>query len=257
MGVSWPTSQVEKKSIMQRSRTYRNSQIHFLFYRSLVAAIMLLGFVASSSLLAQRVSLPEETEWTWEVRPPHPDPKLPNVLLLGDSISRNYFPRVSERLSGTANVYLMASSATVGDPRLQRQIAEFVTMEGVHFSTIHFNNGMHGWNYNETQYKRAFPGLVHAVRKVVGRRGVLIWATTTAVKNNSAIGPTNGRIDARNAIAISMLQSDDIAIDDQHALMMQHQDRYDDSVHFNASGAELQGDQAADAIKAALNAKKP
>src|ERR1700733_14346016 len=50
--------------------------------------------------------------------PPHPDPKLPNVLLLGDSLSRNYFPEVTKDLAGTANVYLMASSTSVGDPRL-------------------------------------------------------------------------------------------------------------------------------------------
>ena len=71
------------------------------------------------------VSIPEEIEWTWEVRPPHPDPKLPNVLLLGDSLSRNYFPEVTKDLAGTANVYLMASSTSVGDPRLPRQIREF------------------------------------------------------------------------------------------------------------------------------------
>jgi hypothetical protein len=50
---------------------------------------------------------------------------------------------------------------------------------------------------------------------------------------------------------------DGIAIDDQHELMIQHQDHYDDSVHFNARGAELQGDQAADAIKAVLGSVQP
>ena len=63
-----------------------------------------------------------------EVRPPHPDPKLPNVLLLGDSLSRNYFPEVTKDLAGTANVYLMASSTSVGDPRLPREIREFAAM---------------------------------------------------------------------------------------------------------------------------------
>src|SRR5580692_8485760 len=81
---------------------------------------------AAVSLIAQRSSsIPEEIEWTWEVRPPHPDPQLPNVLLLGDSISRNYFPEVRKNLAGVANLYLMASSISVGDPRLEHQIAEF------------------------------------------------------------------------------------------------------------------------------------
>ncbi|MGC2497047.1 MAG: SGNH/GDSL hydrolase family protein, partial [Acidobacteriaceae bacterium] len=86
-------------------------------------------------LIAEKpASIPEEIEWTWEVRPPHPDPQLPDVLLLGDSISRNYFPEVRKDLIGVANVYLMASSTCVGDPRMEHQIAEFATMEGVRFS---------------------------------------------------------------------------------------------------------------------------
>src|SRR6202047_1164800 len=92
---------------------------------------------APASLAAQEAtSIPEEIEWTWEVRPPHPDPKLPNVLLLGDSITRNYFPEVTSDLTGVANVYLMASSTSVGDPRLGRQMAEFATMEAVLFSVV-------------------------------------------------------------------------------------------------------------------------
>src|SRR5277367_83666 len=106
----------------------------------------------SAEVLAQKsVSIPEEIEWTWEVRPPHPDAKLPNVLLLGDSISRNYFPEVTKDLTGVANVYLMAVSTSVGDPRLSHQIAEFKAMEKVRFRVVHFNNGMHGWSYTEAQ----------------------------------------------------------------------------------------------------------
>jgi hypothetical protein len=240
---------------MRHNRSCYHSPIHCLVHN--VLAIILFGFIASSSLFAQRkASIPEETEWTWEVRPPHPDAKLPNVLLLGDSISRNYFPDVSERLSGIANVYLMASSAAVGDPRLPRQITEFTEMEGVHFSVVHFNNGMHGWDYSEEQYKSAFPGFLYAVRKLVVSHGVLIWATTTPVKVDAVNGPTNHRIESRNAIAISMVRSEGIPIDDQYALMMQHQDRYDDSVHFNTAGAQLQGDQVVKAIKAALSSKQ-
>jgi hypothetical protein len=201
----------------------------------------------------QNAKTPEQIEWTWEVRPAHPDPSLPNVLLLGDSISRDYFPIVSDKLSNIANVYLMASSVSVGDERLELQIREFASMEGVRFSVVHFNNGMHGWGYDEEHYKAAFPGFIRVVRKLATRHGVLIWASTTPVKSDDGNGPTNRRIDARNAIAASMLQSASILSDDQHALMMQHQDRHSDSVHFDTHGAELEGDQAAALIKTALS----
>ena len=216
-------------------------------------AVVLLFLLYPTSLLAKRTSsIPEEIEWTWEVRPTHPDARLPNVLLLGDSISRNYFPQVTEDLAGIANVYLMTMSTSVGDPRLAHQLAEFAEMEGVHFSVVHFNNGMHGWGYSESQYNEAFPGFLREVRKLVGRNGTMIWATTTPVRLDAPNGATNSRVDARNAIAKSLVQAAGIAVDDQHALMMQHQDSYEDSVHFNAGGATLQGDQAAATIKAAL-----
>jgi hypothetical protein len=221
-----------------------------------LAAVLL--SLAPASLAAQKaVSIPEEIEWTWEVRPPHPDPKLPNVLLLGDSISRAYFPQVTKDLAGVANVYLMASSTSIGDPRLSRQMAESSAMEGVHFSVVHFNNGMHGWAYSEEQYKTAFPAFLHAVRKLAGGNGALIWATTTPVRQDATGGANNQRVDARNAIATPLAQAAGIPVDDQHALMLQHQDLHKDPVHFNASGSALQGDQAAATIRAALARKQP
>ncbi len=194
---------------------------------------------------------PEEIEWTWEVRPTDYNPKLPNVLLLGDSITRNYYPTVKRLLSDKANVYLMATSASVGDPRLPAQIVSFRKMEGVRFDVVHFNNGMHGWTYTEDDYRRAFPTFLHTIR-TSAKGAKLIWATTTPVKVDAVPGPTNARVDARNAIAKTFIGAEHIPIDDQHELMMGHRDLYQDTVHFNKSGSEIQGAQAAAKIEAIL-----
>jgi hypothetical protein len=219
-------------------------------------SIALLAVVAGAvALLAQKpVSIPEEIEWTWEVRPLHPDPQLPNVLLLGDSITRNYFPEVRKDLAGVANVYLMASSTSVGDPRLPLQIAEFAAMEKVRFRVVHFNNGMHGWGYSEEQYQAEFPKFLRAVHALAEKNGTLIWATCTPVRDDLAGSATNARVDDRDAIAFKLVKAAGIAIDDQHALMEQHRDTFQDSVHFNPEGANLQGDQAAAMIRSALHA---
>lgn len=51
--------------------------------KELVALLLLL--VGALPMMGQKPeSIPEEIEWTWEMRPPHPDLHLPNVLLLGD-----------------------------------------------------------------------------------------------------------------------------------------------------------------------------
>jgi GDSL-like lipase/acylhydrolase family protein len=206
----------------------------------------------SVSPAQEPTSKTEEIEWTWEVRPAHVDASLPNVLLLGDSITRNYFPEVQRRLTGVANVYLMATSASVGDPRLPRQMEEFSGAEAVRFSVIHFNNGMHGWTYSEKEYREAFPAFVSEIR-AIAPNAALVWATTTPARKNSDPGPTNARVDARNAIAESVVKPAAIVIDDQHGLMLQHSELFQDDVHFNKRGSALQGKQAAQLISEQLS----
>ena len=221
-----------------------------------IANLLLFAVCGLSSVaIAQKPStIPEKIEWTWEVRPDAVNPHLPNVLILGDSISRNYYPEVVKNLSGIANVYLMASSTSVGDPRIEVQIAEFGSMERVRFSVVHFNNGMYGWTYTEAQYGTDFPKYLRAVRTLVQRKEGLIWASTTPVRSDADTGATNPRIEERNRIALSLIQAAGIPVDDQSSLMQQHQDLHEDSVHYNVAGAKIQGDQASVIIRAALKA---
>ncbi|MCU1250853.1 MAG: hypothetical protein JWQ49_3882 [Edaphobacter sp.] len=222
-----------------------------MFHAALVLLSLLLAASPLSAAQGHR-SIPEEIEWTWEVRPSHPDPKLPNVLLLGDSITRSYYPGVVHGLDGRANVYLFATSASVGDPRLPDEIRQFYAVESVRFDVVHFNNGMHGWGYNEEQYKEAFPGFLKVVRSIAPS-GRLIWATTTSVKSAASNGASNPRIDARNEIAKAFVSARSIAVDDQHALMSHYYDLHRDSVHFNDTGASIQAAQVVAGVEAALN----
>ena len=223
---------------------------------AMLSAATVMLFCQCAALAQEAGSRTEEIEWTWEVRPAHVDAKLPNVLLLGDSITRAYFPEVGRQLAGVANVYLMASSTSVGDPRLARQIEEFSSAEGVPFSVVHFNNGMHGWAYSEAEYREAFGAFLAEIR-TIAPKAALIWATTTPVKKDTekdaaTPGPTNARVMARNAIAAELVKPAGIAIDDQHALMLKHTELHQDNVHFSEEGAAIQGKQAAELIRERL-----
>jgi len=103
---------------------------------------MAIAILACALTAAAQAQLPitEKIEWTWTDRAEAPDAKLPNVLLAGDSITRAYFPAVTEQLKGVANVYLFATSAA-GDARLPAQLRDYFSMMGVRFAVIHFNNG--------------------------------------------------------------------------------------------------------------------
>lgn len=214
-------------------------------------ALLLFGLLPIRAFAQHPTSKPEEVEWTWEVRPAHVDPRLPNVLLVGDSITRNYYPEVQRQLTDVANVYLFAASTSVGDPRLPHQLAEFATMEAVPFNLVHLNNGMHGWTYSEQEYKAAFPSYLRALHKIAPKAS-FIWATTTPVRADEQPGPTNARVEARNTIAQSFITPAGMQLDDQHALMLHHTDLHEDNVHFNAAGAILQGQQVAHFIRASM-----
>jgi hypothetical protein len=227
------------------------SKLYEIFTCAVLTLSLLVSSVAAHSYAQDRASRPEEIEWTWEVRPAHVDSKLPNVLLVGDSITRNYYPEVQRQLNQVANVYLMATSASVGDPRLPRQLAEFSAAESVSFKVVHFNNGMHGWNYSEVEYGAAFPSFLAALHAMAPDAS-FIWATTTPVKVDVAPGPTNARVNARNRIAQTFIKNAGIPVDDQHELMTHHSDQYQDKVHFNTEGAVTQGQQAAQCIRSSF-----
>src|SRR5579859_2852075 len=72
--------------------------------------------------------------------------KLPRVLLIGDSITRAYYPEVEKHLAGKAYVGRLSSSAFISDPALIQQIV--MVLSQYQFDVIHFNNGMHGWQHS-------------------------------------------------------------------------------------------------------------
>jgi hypothetical protein len=199
-------------------------------------------------------SVTEKIEWTWADRPEHPDGSLPNVLLVGDSITRAYFPETAKELDGIANVYLFATSCSSGDSRLVGQMRDYFRMVGVSFAAIHFNNGMHGWSYSETQYAGGLPTFIVALRKGASK-AKLVWATTTPVRKDAAdVGRTSARIDERNHLAAAVMMREHIPSDDQYALMIKHQEMHGDDVHFTKEGSVLQAHQVAASLKEELKA---
>src|SRR5918911_584933 len=66
---------------------------------------------------------------------------LPRVLLIGDSIARDYYGEVEKCLAGKAFVARLATSRFVADPVLHKEIES--VLGGTKFDIIQFNNGMH------------------------------------------------------------------------------------------------------------------
>ena len=159
-------------------------------------------FLQQIRFQARKITPKRETvEWI-DVWLPHTnDDKLPRVLLIGNSITRGYYPKVEKLLKGKAYVARLTTSKSLGDPALIQEIN--LIMSYGKFDLVHFNNGLHGWEYTEDEYDAAFPDMIKAIRKNAPN-AKLIWATTTPIRTGKyceRLEERVARIVTRNEIA--------------------------------------------------------
>jgi hypothetical protein len=179
----------------------------------------------------------------------------PRVLLIGDSITRAYYPAVEKHLAGKAFVGRLSSSAFISDPALIQQIQ--MVLSQYKFDIIHFNNGMHGWQHNEQEYDAAFPKFLATIQ-AAAPNAKLIWANTTTLKVSPSVPAgdqtqaTDERVAARNAIALKYIKAAGIDVDDLNSLTSGHPEYHSDNVHFNNQGIALQAEQVAGHIEKLL-----
>ncbi len=213
----------------------------------------------------------ENIEWT-DIWVAHArESALPRVLLIGDSITRGYSGGVDKKLEGKAYVARLCTSCFDTDPALISYIS--VVLQTYQFDVIHFNNGMHGWGHSESEYAQGLPTLLATIRKYAPK-AKLIWANTTPLNETGTNTPaptdaakadagklmlqadlkgkSNARVNARNAIAAKLMQSESIPIDDLHSLVLGQPELYNGDIHFNGKGTDLQAAQVADMIEKAL-----
>lgn len=180
---------------------------------------------------------------------------LPRVLLIGDSITRDYFPEVERRLAGKAYVGRLSSAAFVADPALRQQV--LMVLNQYRFDVIHFNNGMHGWHYSEVDYGKALPALIATIRNNAPQAR-LIWANTTPLRDGKGVTHhpdaeySDERVVARNAIAMEIVATQKILVNDLFTPMLGHPEYHSDNVHFNSQGVQVQAVQVAAAVEKLL-----
>jgi hypothetical protein len=224
------------------------NQIKFIVSIALIAC---LASKAGAQPASPQPSARESIEWC-DIWISHADEtNLPRVLLIGDSIARDYYPEVENNLAGKAYVARLATSRFISDPVLLQEIT--LVLDSTKFDIIHFNNGMHGWHHTEQEYGDAFPEFLATI-KAHAHSARLIWANTTTLKV-SKIPPelSDERIAQRNAIALEYIKAEGIDVDDLNTLVKGHPEYHRDNVHFNDLGIKLQAGQVAAHIEKLLN----
>lgn len=204
---------------------------------------------------------------------PEADPNLPNVLILGDSISIGYTLDVRERLKGKANVYRPClkngkkvencQGTTQGVKNIDRWLGKR------QWDVIHFNWGLHDLKHvhaktgkNSDSFddpQQADPAtykknLTRLVAKLKATGAKLIFATTTPYP--AGVSPARLPADAEryNDVALEIMKANDIPVNDLYALCdgKLAEIQLPENVHFNSAGRALQGQAVAEAIEAVL-----
>ncbi len=181
------------------------------------------------------------------------DPKLPRVLLIGDSVSRGYTQAVRRALAGKANVH--RAPANCGPTSLGVRKIDVWLGDGK-WDVIHFNFGIHDRNTPLPDYTQRLEQLVATMKPTDAK---LIWASTTPIPNMPSKKQTAASIVKRNEAAAELMKKHGVAIDDLFAAVTPHlaelQNRND--VHFNGKGYEFLGRQVAASIETVLKCVGP
>lgn len=190
------------------------------------------------------------------------DPDLPNVLLIGDSISIGYTPAVRKQLAGAANVYRIPTN---GGPTTKGLEHLDIWLEPGGWDVIHFNFGLHDIRRMKDgqmdvtgtcvlSIEQYSSNLEEIVTRLKATGAKLIFATTTPVAPD-----TKGRLPedpvAYNAAALKLMQRHGIVVNDLHGAVAGELDKYqlERNVHFNGEGSAFLGGKVAQSIQEQLN----
>ncbi len=196
-------------------------------------------------------------------RPPNPafsaiadDPKLPRVLLIGDSISIGYTLATREALAGKANVHRAPTNCGPTIRGLE-QIDKWLG-DG-RWDVIHFNWGLHDLRKSDGKHQVPIDEYEKNLRELVGRMkktgAVLVWCSTTPVPEGCSPSRTDEDAVAYNAVAKKIMDAEGIAIDDLYAFALPQLDKIQRpaNVHFTPEGSAVLAKQVAATILKALD----
>jgi acyl-CoA thioesterase-1 len=200
------------------------------------------------------------------------DPKLPRVLIIGDSVSVAYTLDVRKNLAGVANVHRIAANGgstrtALGDYGIIRWLKP-----GEKWDVIHFNEGLHDLSYrfpddrdknDKGEYASPTNGgrpnvsleqyeknlrLIVARLKQTGAK--LIFGSTTPVPESDAAKYVKDSELPYNVVAKKVMTEEGVTWNDLWAAVKPKQDQLQGkrNVHFMASGLAVLAKQVAEAI---------
>lgn len=180
------------------------------------------------------------------------DPKLPRVLLIGDSVSRGYTQAVRKELAGKANVH--RAPANCGPTATGVKKLDVWLGKG-HWDLIHFNFGIHDRKTPLEDYEARLSEIVKRL-KAAGNK--VVWASSTPIPDDwKPEANISKSMVERNAVAAELMKKQGVVVNDLFAFILPQlaETQNPRDVHFNAEGYRRLGGQVAENIERALKGK--
>lgn len=180
------------------------------------------------------------------------DPKLPSVILVGDSVSRGYTLATRKKLVGKANVF--RAPANCGPTATGVQKLD-IWLGDKKWDVIHFNFGIHDRWTPLADYAKRLEEIVVRLKKTGAK---LIWATSTPIPDDPATKQTSASMVERNQVAAEIMKKHGVDIDDLFTVMTPQIAKFQrpKDVHFTEPGYDFLGAQVATSIEKVLVSKK-
>ena len=176
------------------------------------------------------------------------DPKLPRVLLIGDSVSRGYTQPTRVALAGKANVH--RAPATCGPTASGLKNLD-VWLGAGKWDVIHFNFGIHDRATPAADYVKRLEEIVARLEKTGAK---LIWASTTPIPDNPAQKQTAQSVVDKNALAAEVMKKHGIPTDDLFGAMTPRLKEFQPplDVHYTGAGYDFLGAKVGESVLAVL-----
>jgi len=185
------------------------------------------------------------------------NPALPQVLLIGDSISIGYTLPTREMLQGTANVHRIPTN---GGPTIRGwdNINNWIGKKK--WDVIHFNWGLHDLKYlddGKHQVPLEYYALMleRLVKRLKQTEAALIWCSTTPVPEGK-VSPRRDPADVvrYNQAALKIMKKHGVQVNDLYgfALPLVKDIQRPVNVHFTDDGSKQLADQVVKHIKDVL-----
>ncbi len=224
---------------------------------------------ASNNALASKEELYLDRKLAF-ANPEVDNPDLPNVLLIGDSISIGYTAYVRRDLIGKADVYRIPTNAKNSAYGLEH-LDDWLEMKSLKWDVIHFNWGLWDLCYRHPESKvqgnrdkvngtltETLEGYRSNMEEIVARLkqtdATLIWCTTTPVPEGEA-GRKLGDDVKYNQVAAEIMKANNVRINDLHShalLRLPETMIREGDVHFTEEGYIHLGSKVAKEVSAVL-----